>query len=126
MLELHKAEDSATFIPLPQEPRCRRAADIVLGDPAAAHEIEDLAREVGTSARTLSRLFARNPTELQELVPARAHRLRDREAVDPCQCLGEAARRRARLCQRTGVFPCFPAGDRQDADRIFREGLGCP
>src|SRR5712675_2137912 len=26
VLELHQAEDSATFIPLPQEPRCRRAA----------------------------------------------------------------------------------------------------
>jgi AraC-like DNA-binding protein len=58
MLELHQAEDSATFIPLPQEPRCRRAADIVLGAPAAAHEIEALAEKVGTSARTLSRLFA--------------------------------------------------------------------
>src|SRR6202000_1488696 len=52
------AEDSATFIPLPQEARCRRAADIVLRAPAAAHEIEDLARKVGTSARTLSRLFS--------------------------------------------------------------------
>ncbi len=58
MLELHQAEDSATFIPLPREPRCRRAADIVLGDPTGSHEIEALAREVGTSARTLSRLFA--------------------------------------------------------------------
>jgi len=58
MLELHQAEDSATFMPLPQEPRCRRAADIVLGDPIADHEIETLARAVGTSARTLSRLFA--------------------------------------------------------------------
>jgi AraC-like DNA-binding protein/quercetin dioxygenase-like cupin family protein len=58
VLELHHAEDSTTFIPLPHEPRCRRAADIVLGDPTAAHEIETLAREVGTSARTLSRLFA--------------------------------------------------------------------
>ena len=58
MLELHRAEDSATFIPLPHEPRCRRAADIVLGDPTGAHEIETLAREVGTSARTLSRLFS--------------------------------------------------------------------
>jgi AraC-like DNA-binding protein len=58
MLELHEAEDSATFIPLPQEPRCRRAADIVLADPTGAHEIETLAREVGTSARTLSRLFS--------------------------------------------------------------------
>ncbi len=58
MLELHRAEDSATFVPLPHEPRCRRAADIVLADPTGAHEIETLAREVGTSARTLSRLFS--------------------------------------------------------------------
>jgi AraC-like DNA-binding protein len=58
MLELHQAEDSATFIPLPHEPRCRRAADIVLADPTGAHEIETLARAVGTSARTLSRLFS--------------------------------------------------------------------
>src|ERR1700759_2736019 len=54
MLELHRAEDSATFIPLPQEPRCRRAADIVLAAPSAAHEIEALAEKVGSSARTLS------------------------------------------------------------------------
>jgi AraC-like DNA-binding protein len=58
VLELHRAEDSTTFIPLPQEPRCRRAAEIVLGDPTASHEIETLAREVGASARTLSRLFS--------------------------------------------------------------------
>ena len=58
LLELHQAEDSATFIPLPHEPRCRRAADIVLSDPTGDHEIETLAREVGTSARTLSRLFS--------------------------------------------------------------------
>jgi AraC-like DNA-binding protein len=58
MLELDQAEDSATFIPLPHEPRCRRAADIVLDDPTGIHEIETLAREVGTSARTLSRLFS--------------------------------------------------------------------
>ena len=38
MMELDQAEDSATFIPLPREPRCRRAA--------------------GTSVRTLSRLFS--------------------------------------------------------------------
>jgi AraC-like DNA-binding protein/quercetin dioxygenase-like cupin family protein len=58
VLELHHAEDSTTFIPLPHEPRCRRAADIVLGDPTGAHEIETLAREVGSAARTLSRLFS--------------------------------------------------------------------
>jgi AraC-like DNA-binding protein len=58
VLELHRAEDSTTFMPLPQEPRCRRAAEIVLSEPAESHEIENLAREVGTSVRTLSRLFA--------------------------------------------------------------------
>ena len=58
VLELHHAEDSTTFIPLPHDPRGRRAADIVLGDPTGSHEIETLAREVGTSARTLSRLFS--------------------------------------------------------------------
>jgi AraC-like DNA-binding protein/quercetin dioxygenase-like cupin family protein len=58
ILELHRAEDSTTFMPLPQEPRCRRAAEIVLSEPAETHEIEHLAREVGTSVRTLSRRFA--------------------------------------------------------------------
>jgi transcriptional regulator GlxA family with amidase domain len=43
---------------LPHEQRCRRAAEIVLGDPTGSHEIETLARAVGTSARTLSRLFS--------------------------------------------------------------------
>ena len=57
ILELQQSDDSATFIPLPQEPRCRRAANIVLDDPTAPHEIETLAREVGASVRTLSRLF---------------------------------------------------------------------
>jgi AraC-like DNA-binding protein len=58
VLELHHAEDSTTFIPLPHETRCRRAADIVLSDPAGSHDIETLARAVGTSVRTLSRLFS--------------------------------------------------------------------
>jgi AraC-like DNA-binding protein len=58
MLELHQAEDSTTFVPLPREPRCRRAALIVLDDPTGAHDIDTLARAVGTSARTLSRLFS--------------------------------------------------------------------
>jgi len=58
MLELHQAEDSATFVPLPREVRCRRAAMIVLDDPTGLHDIDTLAREVGTSARTLSRLFS--------------------------------------------------------------------
>ena len=58
VLELDHAEDATTFIPLPHEPRCRRAADIVLADPTGSHDIARLAHAVGTSARTLSRLFA--------------------------------------------------------------------
>ena len=58
MLELRRADDSATFIPLPLEPRCRRAAEIVLADPSRSHEIETVAEKIGTSARTLSRLFS--------------------------------------------------------------------
>jgi AraC-like DNA-binding protein len=58
VLELDHAEDATTFIPLPHEPRCRRAADIVLSDPTGSHDIARLAHAVGTSARTLSRLFA--------------------------------------------------------------------
>jgi AraC-like DNA-binding protein/mannose-6-phosphate isomerase-like protein (cupin superfamily) len=58
VLELRRADDSATFIPLPQDPRGLRAAHMVLAAPAAANDIETLAGKVGTSARTLSRLFA--------------------------------------------------------------------
>jgi AraC-like DNA-binding protein/quercetin dioxygenase-like cupin family protein len=63
MLELHQTEESATFVPLPREARCRRAAMIVLDDPTSPYDIDTLAREVGTSARTLSRLFS-TETEL--------------------------------------------------------------
>jgi hypothetical protein len=102
MLELDRAEDSATFIPLPQEARCRRAADIVLRAPA------DLVAVV----------FGRDSTLLQELVPAGADRIRHRAAVDPAQCLGETSRRRSGLCQHPRVFPRVPAGDGQDPDGI--------
>ncbi len=58
MLELRRADDSATFIPIPREPRCRRAAELVLAHPAGVYDIEIVAEKVGTSARTLSRLFS--------------------------------------------------------------------
>ena len=119
MLELHQAEDSATFIPLPHEPRCRRAAEIVLGDPTGSHEIETLAREVpnlGTDA--VAAVFVGDATELQELVPARAHCRRHRKAIDGFQYLGQATRVRPRLCQFPGFFPCFSTSYGQNADRI--------
>ncbi|HEV7599318.1 MAG TPA: helix-turn-helix transcriptional regulator [Bradyrhizobium sp.] len=79
MLELHQAEDPTTFIPLPHEPRCRRAADIVLADPTETYEIADLAREVGTSVRTLSRLFS---TETQLSFKSWCQRARVAAAIE--------------------------------------------
>lgn len=79
LLELHEAEDSTTFVPLPQEPRCRRAADIVLADPTGSHEIETLASAVGTSVRTLSRLFA---TEVQLSFKSWCQRARIASAIE--------------------------------------------
>ena len=58
LVELRRAEDSSTFIPLPQDPRARRAAQLVLASPASEEDLATLARKVGSSARTLSRLFA--------------------------------------------------------------------
>src|SRR4029434_10271824 len=49
MMELDQAEDSATFIPLPREPRCRRSADLVLADPTVALELHRVATERGQS-----------------------------------------------------------------------------
>ena len=79
ILELRRADDSATFIPLPQEPRCRRAAETVLADPAASHEIEALADRVGTSARMLSRLFS---SETQLSFKSWCHRARIAAAIE--------------------------------------------
>jgi AraC-like DNA-binding protein len=79
MLELHQAGDPTTFMPLPQEPRCRRAAEMVLADPTQAYEIETLARAVGTSARTLSRLFS---AETQLSFKSWCQRARIAEAIE--------------------------------------------
>ena len=79
MLELRRADDSATFIPLPQEPRCRRAAELVLADPAGAHDIDVVAAKIGTSARTLSRLF---PAETELSFKSWCQRARIAAAVE--------------------------------------------
>ncbi|MFB0493724.1 AraC-like DNA-binding protein/quercetin dioxygenase-like cupin family protein [Methylobacterium sp. OAE515] len=57
LYELAEAEDAATFIPMPTEPRARRVAELVLADPAGRQSLDDLARTAGTSLRTVSRLF---------------------------------------------------------------------
>jgi len=79
MLELHQASDPTTFIPLPQEARCRRAAEIVLADPTKNYDIDTLAQMVGTSTRTLSRLF---PLETQLSFKSWCQRARIAEAIE--------------------------------------------
>ena len=58
LFELTEAEDPATFIPMPQDPRARRVAELVLAEPDGIRDLEDLATIAGTSARTVTRLFS--------------------------------------------------------------------
>ncbi|MGQ9365367.1 helix-turn-helix domain-containing protein [Azospirillum sp. ST 5-10] len=58
LFELAEAEDAATFIPLPSDPRARRVAELVLADPGGAQDLDSLARAAGASSRTITRLFA--------------------------------------------------------------------
>jgi AraC-like DNA-binding protein/quercetin dioxygenase-like cupin family protein len=57
LYELAEAEDAATFMPMPADPRARRVAELVLAEPAGARELADLARAAGASQRTITRLF---------------------------------------------------------------------
>lgn len=79
VFELAEAEDAATFVPLPTDPRARKVAQLVLADPAGQRELEDLAREAGASARTITRLF---PAETELTFKAWRQRARVLAAVE--------------------------------------------
>jgi AraC-like DNA-binding protein len=57
LFELAEAEDGATFMPMPSDPRARRVAEQVLAEPAGGRDLGDLARAAGASQRTITRLF---------------------------------------------------------------------
>jgi AraC-like DNA-binding protein len=57
LFELAEAEDPATFMPMPSDPRARRVAEQVLAEPAGVRDLDDLARAAGASQRTITRLF---------------------------------------------------------------------
>jgi AraC-like DNA-binding protein/quercetin dioxygenase-like cupin family protein len=57
LFELAEAEDAATFMPMPVDPRARRVAEMVLAEPAGTRELGDLAHAAGASQRTITRLF---------------------------------------------------------------------
>ncbi|MBS0529837.1 MAG: helix-turn-helix transcriptional regulator [Proteobacteria bacterium] len=114
MLELHQAEDPATFIPLPHEPRCRRAADIVLSDPTHAHDIDDLARTVGTSSRTLSRLF---PAETQLSFKSWCQRARIAAAIEKLSVNPNVSVKQLAADLGYASFPAFSHAFRQVTGR---------
>jgi AraC-like DNA-binding protein len=122
MLELHRAEDSTTFIPLPHEPRCRRAADIVLADPTETYEIADLACEVGTSARTLSRLFS---TETQLSFKSWCQRARIAAAIERLSMQPNVSVKQLAADLGYASFPAFSHAFRQVTGKTpteFAEG----
>ncbi len=121
MLELRHAEDSATFIPLPHEPRCRRAADIVLRQPAAAHEIETLALAVGTSARTLSRLFA---AETQLSFKSWCQRARIAAAIQKLSTTGNVSVKKLAADLGYASVPAFSHAFRQITGKTPTEFVG--
>jgi AraC-like DNA-binding protein len=55
--ELARAGDATTFMPMPSDPKAREVAELLLTDPADDRDLDALARAVGVSGRTLSRLF---------------------------------------------------------------------
>lgn len=57
LFELAEAEDAATFMPMPSDPRARRVAEQVLADPAGVRDLADLSWAAGASQRTITRLF---------------------------------------------------------------------
>jgi AraC-like DNA-binding protein len=57
LFELAEAENAATFMPMPSDPRARRVAEQILAEPAGVRDLDDLARSAGASPRTVTRLF---------------------------------------------------------------------
>jgi AraC-like DNA-binding protein len=121
MLELHQAEDATTFIPLPHEPRCRRAADIVLADPTATHDIADLAHEVGTSARTLSRLFS---SETQLSFKSWCQRARIAAAIERLSMAPNVSVKQVAADLGYASFPAFSHAFRQVTGKTPTEFAG--
>jgi len=55
--ELARAGDATTFMPMPADPKARKIAELLLQHPADDRDLDALARAVGVSGRTVSRLF---------------------------------------------------------------------
>lgn len=110
LMELQQATDPTTFMPLPQEPRCRRAAEIVLADPTRDYEMDKLAQKVGTSTRTLSRLFA---AETQLSFKSWCQRARIAAAIERLSVNGTVPMKQLASELGYASFPAFSHAFRQ-------------
>lgn len=110
LMELQQASDPTTFMPLPQEPRCRRAAEIVLADPTRDYEMGKLAQKVGTSTRTLSRLFS---AETQLSFKSWCQRARIAAAIERLSVTGNISVKQLASDLGYASFPAFSHAFRQ-------------
>jgi AraC-like DNA-binding protein len=55
--ELHAAKHLPIRLPMPRDKRLKSLCETLLADPAASLTLEDYAKQVGASSRTLTRLF---------------------------------------------------------------------
>ncbi len=57
--QLESASPMPTTVTMPQDPRARAIADIVMTNPAGRRSLADLCKSAGTSVRTIERVFRR-------------------------------------------------------------------
>lgn len=55
--QLVEAQHIPLWLPIPADPRARTAADLIMSSPTAKHRLEELAKTVHVSKRTLERVF---------------------------------------------------------------------
>ncbi len=94
--ELSRAGDATTFMPLPSDPKAREVAELLLKKPADDRDLDALARAVGVSGRTLSRLF---PQETQLTFKAWRQRAR---VIGAIEMLGQPGQSIKRVATRLG------------------------
>jgi quercetin dioxygenase-like cupin family protein len=114
MMELDRAEDSTTFIPLP--PRRRHRARRPCG--FARHRASGAqGRHLG--AHLVAAVRSRDAHQFQELVPACPHRRRHRALGRASAIVGQAGSGGYGLRELPGFLPRVSTSHRQDTDGVF-------
>jgi AraC-like DNA-binding protein/quercetin dioxygenase-like cupin family protein len=94
--ELARAGDATTFMPMPSDQKAREVAELLLKNPADDRDLDTLARSVGVSGRTLSRLF---PQETQLTFKVWRQRAR---IIGAIEMLGQPRQSIKRVATRLG------------------------